>query len=80
MQARRRALPGLNPGKLPPAYFNLGASRHEGSSLRDPDIERVVKTSSSHVVPTPPSPPQVGKQLTKKEKKAVSAQNNLPCF
>jgi hypothetical protein len=45
-------------------------------SIRDPDIERAVKASSSFDVPAPPVPPpeitKSGKPLTKKEKKAVS--------
>jgi hypothetical protein len=70
-------LPPLDPGKLPPPYFALGKTRHDGpSSIRDPDIEQAVKASSSFDVPAPPAPPpeltKSGKPLTKKEKKAVS--------
>jgi hypothetical protein len=71
-----RPLPSLDPGKLPPPYFELGKSRHESLlSVRDPDIERAVLASSSFDVPAPPIPPpeltKSGKPLTKKEKKAV---------
>ena len=73
---QHRLLPPLNPGTLPPAYFTLGESRHDGhSSMRDPDIEQAEKASSSIVVPEPPIPPpeltKSGKPLTKKQKKEV---------
>jgi hypothetical protein len=72
-----RPLPPLDPGTLPPAYFTLGESWHDGhSSMRDPDIEKAGKASSSMAVPAPPIPPpeltKSGKPLTKKQKKEVS--------
>lgn len=72
-----RALPSLDPGKLPPAYFQLGESRNEGlQSIRDPDVELAEKASSIRKLPAPPIPPpeltKTGKPLTKKEKKEVS--------
>jgi len=72
----KESLPPLDPGKLPPSYFELGKTRHDApSSIRDPDIERAVKASSSFDVPAPPVPPpeltKSSKPLTKKEKKAL---------
>ncbi|KZP33516.1 Fcf2-domain-containing protein [Athelia psychrophila] len=72
----QESLPALDPGKLPPAYIELGKSRRDGPSLiRDPDVERAVLASSSYDVPAPPAPPpeltKSGKPLTKKEKKAL---------
>jgi hypothetical protein len=66
-QVFHRPLPSLNPGKLPPAYFDLGATRYERSSIRDPDVEQITR---DYATPTPPVPP-TGTRLTKKEQKAV---------
>ncbi|KAG6841965.1 hypothetical protein C0991_004456 [Blastosporella zonata] len=74
--AGQKPLPQLDPGTLPPAYFELGASRHDGpSKMRDPDIELAERASSSRAVPAPPiAPPELtksGKPLTRKEKKEL---------
>ena len=72
----QRSLPPLDPGTLPTPYIALGKTpNNPPSAIRDLDAERVMKSSSSLSVPTPPAPPpeltKSGKPLTKKEKKAV---------
>ncbi|KAG6827420.1 hypothetical protein H0H92_011868 [Tricholoma furcatifolium] len=74
--ASQKPLPPLDPGVLPPSYFELGATRTDGpSSMRDPDVESAEKASSSRSVPAPPmAPPELtksGKPLTHKEKKEL---------
>ena len=71
-----RGLPPLDPGTLPPSYITFGESRYDApSAIRDLDVERVMESSSSRSIPTPPAPPpeltKSGKPLTKREKKAV---------
>ncbi|RDB18036.1 rRNA-processing protein fcf2 [Hypsizygus marmoreus] len=75
-ESGQQPLPPLDPGILPPAYFQLGESRFDGpSSIRDPDVELAEKASSSRTVPAPPLPPpeltKSGKPLTHKEKKEL---------
>lgn len=69
-------LPPLDPGILPPPYFDLPESCLDGpSSLFDPDVKLAESLSSSHTVPQPPVPPpeltKSGKPLTKRQKKAL---------
>ena len=71
-----RPLPKLNPGLLPPSYITLGKTRFDGPlSMRDPEVERAERATSSTSLPAPPIRPEEltksGKQLTKKEKKEV---------
>ncbi|KIJ17698.1 hypothetical protein PAXINDRAFT_72512 [Paxillus involutus ATCC 200175] len=63
----------MDPGALPPPYFEFGTTRHEApTSVRDPDIARAEAASSSVSVPPPPEDPNAGwKQLTKKQRKAL---------
>ncbi|KAF8840754.1 Fcf2-domain-containing protein [Paxillus ammoniavirescens] len=70
-----KPLPPMDPGALPPPYFEFGTTRHEApTSVRDPDIARAEAASSSVSVPPPPEDPNAGwKQLTKKQRKAVRA-------
>ena len=68
-----RELPPLDPGELPPGYFDFDAGNPEDGipPVRDFEAEALENISS---MPTPPEPPQVGKdgkKLTKKEAKAV---------
>lgn len=68
-----RPLPPLDPGVLPPPYFEFGKARHQApTSVRDPDVVQAEAMSSSASVPAPPEDPDAHwKQLTKKERKAV---------
>jgi hypothetical protein len=69
-----RPLPPLNPGPLPPTYFDLGeSSRGHVLSVRDPDVELAAQASASVAVPElpPPELTKSGKPLTKRERKAV---------
>ncbi|KAI0755418.1 Fcf2 pre-rRNA processing-domain-containing protein [Irpex lacteus] len=76
-------LPSLDPGALPMPYIELGSSStgkgkksHTTTTtkVRDLDAEQVEKASSSAIPNTPAPPPSAlpkGKELTKKEKKAL---------
>ncbi|TFL02334.1 Fcf2 pre-rRNA processing-domain-containing protein [Pterulicium gracile] len=69
-------IPSLNPGPLPRAYFELGKTRRDPSSLvLDPEVELSQRAASSIVAPAPPRPPpeltKSGKPLTKKEIKSL---------
>lgn len=71
-----RELPRLDPGKLPPGYFDFtNEDPRKTPALRDIDAERLASASGSSSVPTaPPEPPEHtkdGRRLTKKERKAV---------
>jgi len=70
-----RLLPQLDPGELPPAYFEFAADRPDGPAIvRDPDVQRAEAAASHAVVPAPPpNPIATGKFLTKKQRKAASA-------
>ncbi|KIJ64479.1 hypothetical protein HYDPIDRAFT_111805 [Hydnomerulius pinastri MD-312] len=77
----QKPLPPLNPGVLPPAYFDFSAARrHEApSSIRDPDVTRAEAASSSASIPAPPQDPNPSwKQLTKKERKAMKNKTTGP--
>ena len=69
----RRPLPPLDPGILPPPYFEFGKARHQApTSVRNPDVAHAEAASSSTSVPAPPEDPNADwKQLTKKQRKAV---------
>ena len=76
-----RPLPALDPGKLPTPYIELSSSKGKGkdvqtSKVRDLDAEQAqeASTSAAGTLSAPAPPPSAlpkGKQLTKKEKKAV---------
>ncbi|KAH8104818.1 Fcf2 pre-rRNA processing-domain-containing protein [Cristinia sonorae] len=71
-----QSLPRLDPGLLPPSYFELGESRKAGpSKVRDLDAERAEKVTSTITAPEKPivSKPVAkdGKPLTKKQIKVV---------
>ena len=68
-----RELPDLDPGELPPGYFDFDAEKPEDGipPVRDAEVEALESVSS---VPAPPKSPAVGKdgrKLTKKEVKEV---------
>lgn len=66
-----RPLPPLDPGKLPPAYFEFGETRHEAPSIiRDPDVSRAEAATTAVAVPAPPPEPKPA-GLTKRQIKAV---------
>ncbi|KNZ80961.1 rRNA-processing protein fcf2 [Termitomyces sp. J132] len=72
----QKPLPMLDPGNVPPSYFELGISRFDGHlRMRDPGVESAEKASSSQAVPSPPVPPpeltKSGKPLTRKERKEI---------
>ncbi|KAF9242576.1 Fcf2-domain-containing protein [Melanogaster broomeanus] len=68
-----KPLPPLNPGVLPPPYFEFGKTRHEApTSVRDPDITHAEVATSSASVPAAPEDPNANwKQLTKRQRKAL---------
>ena len=70
---RQRTLPPLDPGALPPPYITFGKTPNDApSAIRDLDVERAMKSSSSLTVPIPPVPPpeltKSGKSLNKEKK------------
>lgn len=70
---RYRSLPPLDPGELPPAYFEFAKDRDAPATIRDPDVERAEAATSKTDVPAPPpNPMATGKFLTKKQRKAAS--------
>ena len=68
-----RPLPPLDPGVLPPPYFEFGKSRHQApTSVRNPDVAQAESATSSASAPAPPEDPNTDwKQMTKKQRKAV---------
>ena len=63
----------MDPGELPPGYFDFDAEKPEDGipPVRDAEVEALESVSS---VPAPPKSPAVGKdgrKLTKKEVKEV---------
>ncbi|OAX44280.1 Fcf2-domain-containing protein, partial [Rhizopogon vinicolor AM-OR11-026] len=77
-----RLLPSLDPGELPPAYFEFVKDRRDApATIRDPDVERVEEATSKTVVPAPPpNPVATGKFLTKKQRKAMRNQTAGPSW
>ncbi|EKM79406.1 hypothetical protein AGABI1DRAFT_128557 [Agaricus bisporus var. burnettii JB137-S8] len=76
-------LPKLDPGVLPPLYFDAGERRGDSLTLiRDPEADEAEKKSSTQASVAPPLPsPEFakdGKALTKKEKKALQKQTAGP--
>lgn len=68
-----RELPPLDPGDLPPGYFDFDAEKPEDGIPPTRDFEAEILESVSSI-PSPPEPPELGKdgkKLTKKEVKAV---------
>ncbi|KAL5512801.1 hypothetical protein ACEPAG_3067 [Sanghuangporus baumii] len=78
-----KELPELEPGNLPPGYFDFKDSdAKKPPELRDIDAERLDGVASSSSAPTaPPAPPELGKdgrKLTKKEKKQLKKRTAGP--
>ncbi|KAI5120769.1 hypothetical protein M0805_004732 [Coniferiporia weirii] len=75
-------LPQLDPGKLPPGYFDFDANSNQETPpvLRDVEAEKLEAASTS--VPAAPLPPpelaRDGKMLTKKERKAQKQKSAKP--
>ncbi|KAG1818453.1 Fcf2 pre-rRNA processing-domain-containing protein [Suillus subaureus] len=71
-----RPLPPLDPGELPPAYFEFVKDRRDApATVRDPDIQRAEAATSGTVAPAPPPKPMLtGKIATKKQRKAMRNQ------
>ena len=72
-----RELPQLEPGRLPPGYFDFkDDDAKKPPELRDIDAERLANIASSSTAPAaPPAPPETskdGRKLTKGEKKKVA--------
>lgn len=66
----RDQLPSLDPGSLPEPYITPGTSRQAGpSKIRDPEVERTEKISSTLSAPAAPAPPR--DELTKKQRNTV---------
>ncbi|KAG6376952.1 hypothetical protein JVT61DRAFT_986 [Boletus reticuloceps] len=74
-EEQQQPLPPLDPGVLPPPYFEFGNARHQApTSVRDPDVAHTEVASSSMSIPAPPEDPNADwKQLTKKAAKGVEA-------
>ncbi|KAF8443083.1 Fcf2 pre-rRNA processing-domain-containing protein [Boletus edulis BED1] len=72
-EEEQQPLPLLDPGVLPPPYFEFGNARHQApTSVRDPDVAHTEVASSSMSIPAPPEDPNADwKQLTKKQRKAL---------
>ena len=81
----RAKLPPLDPGKLPPAYFDLKLSKRKGpSAVRDVEAEKLDQVSQSIAAPEPaksslPQRKKDGTLMTKKEMKAVCFAN-IPSY
>lgn len=71
-------LPPLDPGKLPPAYFEFGEGRHEPpSTIRDPAVSRAEAASAAASVPAPPPEPRP-QGLTRRQIKAAKQKTAGP--
>jgi hypothetical protein len=77
-----RPLPPLDPGELPPAYFEFVKDRRDApATLRDPDIQNAEAATSATVAPAPPPKPTLtGKRSTKKQRKAMRNQTAGPSW
>ncbi|KAG2365622.1 Fcf2 pre-rRNA processing-domain-containing protein [Suillus spraguei] len=75
-------LPPLDPGELPPAYFEFVKDRRDApATIRDPDIQRAEAATSGTVTPAPPPKPTLaGKLSTKKQRKAMRNQTAGPSW
>jgi len=73
-------LPPLDPGVLPPPYFEFGKVRHQApTSVRDPEVSQAEAASSSASVPAPPEDPNADwKQLTRKQRKELKNKTTGP--
>ncbi|KAI9568617.1 Fcf2 pre-rRNA processing-domain-containing protein [Boletus coccyginus] len=81
-QKEEELLPPLDPGVLPPPYFEFGEGRHQApTSVRDPDVAHAEAASSSTSAPVPPEDPNADwKQLTKKQRKALRTKTTGPSW
>jgi hypothetical protein len=77
-----RPLPPLDPGELPPAYFEFVKDRRDApATLRDPDIQSAEAATSATVAPAPPPKPTLaGKISNKKQRKAMRNQTAGPSW
>ncbi|KAJ8587289.1 Fcf2-domain-containing protein [Rhizopogon salebrosus TDB-379] len=77
-----RSLPPLDPGELPPAYFEFVKDRRDApATVRDPDVQRAEAATFKTVAPAPPpNPMTTGKFLTKKQRKAMRNQTAGPSW
>ncbi|KAG8214467.1 Fcf2 pre-rRNA processing-domain-containing protein [Butyriboletus roseoflavus] len=73
-------LPPLDPGVLPPPYFEFDKARHQApTSVRDPDATHAEAAATSASVPAPPEDPNADwKQLTRKQRKALKNKTTGP--
>ncbi|KAG1790267.1 Fcf2 pre-rRNA processing-domain-containing protein [Suillus plorans] len=64
-----RPLPPLDPGELPPAYFEFSKDRRDAPAIvRDPDIQRAEASTSGTIAPAPPPKPTLtGKTPTRNQ-------------
>ncbi|KAI6044822.1 Fcf2 pre-rRNA processing-domain-containing protein [Pisolithus marmoratus] len=77
-EEEQRPLPPLDPGKLPPAYFEFGEGRHEAPSrVRDPDVAQTEAATAAAGVPAPPPEPKPA-GLTKRQMKAAKQKTAGP--
>ncbi|KAG1780479.1 Fcf2 pre-rRNA processing-domain-containing protein [Suillus placidus] len=81
-ESRCRPLPPLDPGELPPAYFEFVKDRRNApATVRDPDIQRAEAATSGTIAPAPPPKPTLtGKISTKKQRKAMRNQTAGPSW
>ncbi|KAG6336065.1 hypothetical protein ID866_3038 [Astraeus odoratus] len=73
-------LPPLDPGKLPPPYFEFGEGRHKTpSTVRDPEVIRAQASTTATAVPAPPPEPKPA-GLTKQQIKAAKQRTAGPSW
>ncbi|KAN0087439.1 Fcf2 pre-rRNA processing domain containing protein [Tylopilus felleus] len=79
-EKEEKPLPPLDPGVLPPPYFEFGKSRHQApTSVRNPDVAQTESATSSASAPAPPEDPNTDwKQMTKKQRKALKTKTTGP--
>ncbi|KAH0831923.1 hypothetical protein J3R83DRAFT_12806 [Lanmaoa asiatica] len=79
-EEEEKPLPPLDPGVLPPPYFEFDKARHQApTSVRDPDVTHAEAASSSASVPAPPEDLNADwKQLTRKQRKALKNKTTGP--
>ncbi|KAG2151418.1 Fcf2 pre-rRNA processing-domain-containing protein [Suillus clintonianus] len=77
-----RPLPPLDPGELPPAYFEFVEGRRDApATVRDPDIQLAEAATSGIVAPAPPPKPMLtGKMSNKKQRRAMRNQTAGPSW
>lgn len=74
-----RPLPPLDPGELPPAYFEFVKDRRDApATVRDPDTQRAEAATSGTIAPAPPPKPTLTGKISTRNQTAGPSWFDLP--